>query len=276
MAEPPALRDAQPDDSLLFVGNATLLLRCCGFTVLTDPNFLHAGQHAHLGYGLLTRRLKDPAMGVEELPDLDAVVLSHVHGDHWDRVARRGLDHAVPVVTTTPAARRLRRQGFGGAVGLRTWEAHTLTRGEAALTVTSLPGRHGPSGVHHLLPTVMGSMLEFSEAGRLRLRLYQTGDTLVFEGIGAIARRWPDIDVGVLHLGGTTLPGGLVVTMDGRMGADLLEVVRPGLAVPVHTDDYSVQKSPLEDFTGEVARRGLDQAVAVVRRGESLALPLRG
>jgi L-ascorbate metabolism protein UlaG (beta-lactamase superfamily) len=28
---------------------------------------------------------------VTSLPDLDAIVLSHLHGDHWDRIARRGL-----------------------------------------------------------------------------------------------------------------------------------------------------------------------------------------
>jgi L-ascorbate metabolism protein UlaG (beta-lactamase superfamily) len=31
------------------------------------------------------------AVAVTSLPDLDAIVLSHLHGDHWDRIARRGL-----------------------------------------------------------------------------------------------------------------------------------------------------------------------------------------
>lgn len=78
------------DASVFFVGNATTLIRYNGFTLLTDPNFLHRGQRAHLGYGLNSRRRTDPAIGVEELPPLDAVVLSHMHGDHWDRVARKG------------------------------------------------------------------------------------------------------------------------------------------------------------------------------------------
>ncbi|WP_433175526.1 MBL fold metallo-hydrolase [Actinoallomurus sp. CA-150999] len=46
--------------------------------------------------------------------------LSHLHGDHWDRVARRNLDKDLPVVTTRHAARWLRPQGFGEARGLRT------------------------------------------------------------------------------------------------------------------------------------------------------------
>ena len=261
--------------SLQFVGTATTLLRCCGFTVLTDPNFLHQGQRAYLGYGLSSKRLTEPALSVDQLPELDAVVLSHAHGDHWDREARRGLDHELPVVTTNHARRRLRAQGFGGAVGLDTWEVHRLTRGSASLTVTALPGRHAPGPLRLLLPPVMGSMLEFREGADLVLRLYITGDTLLFDGLGAIAARWPSIDVGVLHLGGTTLPGGLVVTMTGEAGADLVELVRPGTAVPVHYDDYGVFRSGLADFTAAMERRGLGGRVAAVARGALLPLPVR-
>ena len=35
--------------SIFFVGNATVILRYAGFTILTDPNFLHRGDHVHLG-----------------------------------------------------------------------------------------------------------------------------------------------------------------------------------------------------------------------------------
>jgi hypothetical protein len=48
--------------SLQLVGNATVLLRLGGLTVLTDPNFLAAGQRAYLGYGLSSRRLRAPAL----------------------------------------------------------------------------------------------------------------------------------------------------------------------------------------------------------------------
>lgn len=38
--------------SITFVGNATVIIRYGGLTILTDPNFLHRGDHVHLGYGL--------------------------------------------------------------------------------------------------------------------------------------------------------------------------------------------------------------------------------
>src|SRR5689334_9526707 len=98
------------DVTVTFVGNATTLIGFGDITLLTDPNFLHQGQHAYLGYGLLSKRCHAPALSVDELPPLDAIVLSHMHGDHWDRVAQKNLDHALPVLTTHHAAKRLRRR----------------------------------------------------------------------------------------------------------------------------------------------------------------------
>src|SRR3712207_7854287 len=114
--------------SLTFVGTATTLIRYGGFTLLTDPNFLHRGDRAYLGYGLWSRRLTEPALQPADLPPLDAVVLSHLHGDHFDRVARRGLSRDLPVLTTRPSARRLRRWGFEQAVALDTWQTHELVK----------------------------------------------------------------------------------------------------------------------------------------------------
>jgi L-ascorbate metabolism protein UlaG (beta-lactamase superfamily) len=254
-----------------FIGNATTLLRCGPFTLLTDPNFLHRGQRAYLGFGLTSKRLTEPALRIDELPRLDAVVLSHLHGDHWDRVARGKLDRGLPIVTTPHAARRL--QGwhrFRHATGLRTWESHTMVKDGALLRITALPGRHAPGAVRFLLPPVMGSLLEFGPAtGEVQYRLYITGDTLMFDGIQQIARRNRDIDLAILHLGGTKLPGGIMVTMDGVQGADLFETIRPGRAVPVHYNDYGVFSSPLDEFRGEMERRGFGDQATYIEPGQN-------
>ncbi|MBB4911499.1 hypothetical protein [Actinophytocola algeriensis] len=36
-------------DSASFIGTATTLIRLGGFTLLTDPNFLHRGQWSYFG-----------------------------------------------------------------------------------------------------------------------------------------------------------------------------------------------------------------------------------
>src|SRR3954469_16700259 len=115
--------------SVQFIGTATMLVRLGPFTLLTDPNFLHKGQRAYLGYGLTSKRRTEPALTIGALPQLTAIVLSHMHGDHWDRVAKRGLPKDVPVLTTAKAARALRRQGFTASQAMETWGSTTLTDG---------------------------------------------------------------------------------------------------------------------------------------------------
>ena len=266
-----------PGLELTFIGTATVLLRYGGLTLLTDPNFLHRGQYAWLGKGLVSRRLTDPALRVEDLPPLDGLVLSHLHGDHFDRVARRGLRADLPVVTTPHAARRLAARrplghGLTDVRGLPTWDEAELSRGRTRVRVTAAPGRHARGALQGVLPPVMGSLLEFSTPGAAPFTLYVTGDTLLVEEVREIPRRFPWIDAAVVHLGGTTLPGGLVVTMDGAEGADLVEVVRPRQTVPVHHDDYGVFRSPLSDFRAEAERRGWAEHVRWVARGETLTL----
>jgi L-ascorbate metabolism protein UlaG (beta-lactamase superfamily) len=257
-------------DSLTFIGTATTLLRLGSFTLLTDPNFLHKGQRAYLGKGLWSRRLTEPSMQPANLPELDAVLLSHLHGDHFDRVARDGLARTQPVITTTAAASRLEDWGFETR-GLDTWQSETLGKEGETLRVEALPAVHARGVMGALLPPVMGSLLEHRMGGELRRRVYVSGDTLTGEHISEIARRHPDIDVAIVHLGGTRVVLH-TVTMDDEQGVDFLRRVRPGRAVPVHYDDYGVFRSPLSAFVERCRTEGLAELLRTVQRGETVAL----
>jgi L-ascorbate metabolism protein UlaG (beta-lactamase superfamily) len=262
------------DASLTFIGTATTLLRLGTFTVLTDPNFLHRGQRAYLGYGLWSKRRTDPALELDDLPRLDAVVLSHLHGDHFDREARRGLSPHVPIVTTEHARRKLRRRGFRGVEGLRTWSWSEWPREQQWLRITAVPAQHGPRGVHRLLPPTMGSVIDFEENGQRRLRIYITGDTLYRPSLAEIGTRFPDIDVMLIHLGGTRI-GGVLLTMNGKQGAALADLIRPARTLPIHYDDYGVFKSPLADFERAAADTGLATDVVPWGRGDTVTVPFR-
>ncbi|MCW2822348.1 MAG: metal-dependent hydrolase [Marmoricola sp.] len=261
-------------DTLTFVGTATTVLRLGTFTLLTDPNFLHRGQRAYLGKGLWSRRLTEPAMQPSDLPELDAVVLSHLHGDHFDRVARAELDRTQPVLTTPEAAETLADWGFN-ADGLSPWDSRTIAHGTETLTLTALPAVHARGLLARLLPPVMGTLLEHRQDDVVRRRVYLSGDTLTGDHLDEIARRHPGIDVAVVHLGGTRVLFH-TVTMDAEQGVDFLRRIRPDQAIPVHYDDYKVFRSPLSEFQQAAVATGFGGLLRPVRRGETLTLDRPG
>jgi L-ascorbate metabolism protein UlaG (beta-lactamase superfamily) len=255
--------------SLFFVGNATVILRYAGFTILTDPNFLHQGEHVHLGYGIRSARRTNPAMEIEQLPPLDLVVLSHMHEDHFDRVVEQKLNKDLPIVTTPQATTKLTKKGFRATYSLDTWETQKIVKGEAQLAITAMPGRHGPAILASALPEVMGSLLEFQTlAGETQFRLYISGDTLVYDEIKEIPQRYPDIDLALIHLGGTKIFG-VLLTMDGKQGVKAIQIISPRTAIPIHFNDYTVMKSPLEEFIQAVAEAGLENRVRYLNHGDT-------
>jgi L-ascorbate metabolism protein UlaG (beta-lactamase superfamily) len=285
--------------SIYFIGNATVILRYAGFTILTDPNFLHRGDHVHLGHGAVAARRTDPAIEIEALPPIDFVLLSHMHEDHFDREVERKLDRNVPIITTPHGAADLSARGFRAARALNTWEPLTVTKGGARLRIQAMPGEHASGIIAKLLPPVMGSMLEFENSqGDVAFRTYITGDTVFVDELQEIPRRFPDIDLALLHLGGTMLLGLAMVTMDPKQGVEVIRLVKPKTAIPIHYDDYNAfefalgdtaqppagdppewwqrtQITPFDDFITMAKEASPGSEVHILRRGEtySFAIP---
>jgi L-ascorbate metabolism protein UlaG (beta-lactamase superfamily) len=268
----PSSTEIEPDfshGSVYFIGTATVIIRFAGFTILTDPNFLHAGDHVHLGYGLTSERLTDPAIDIENLPPVDLCVLSHYHGDHFDQLVEERLDKDLPIITTIHAKGELEGKNFRQVVGLETWEEIEITKGAASLKITSMPGRHGPPVVDFALPDVMGSVLDFKAGeGTRLLRMYISGDTLVYEDIKEIPQRFSGIDLALLHLGGTRILG-VMLTMDDAEGVEMIRIVQPEKVIPIHYNDYDVFKSPLGDFRRAAEEAGFGDKIIYLNHGET-------
>jgi L-ascorbate metabolism protein UlaG (beta-lactamase superfamily) len=267
--KPPTNEAEKSTGSIYFVGTATVIIRYAGFTILTDPNFLHAGDHAHLGYGMTSERLTEPAMDIEQLPHIDFCILSHYHGDHFDQIVEEKLRKDLPIITTEHAAAELRSKGFTAPIALDTWDAVTVEDGDTRVKITSMPGQHGPGIVDFALPPVMGSMLDFeTHAGEPLMRMYISGDTLIHEELNEIPRRFPDVDLALIHLGGTRVMG-ILVTMDDEQGVEMMRIIQPEKAIPIHYNDYDVFKSPLEDFMAAAEAAGLTERLIYLSHGET-------
>lgn len=94
-----------------YIGHATLLLEMRGVRILTDPNF-----ETHLGFVL--RRAAAPGISLEELPPLDAILVTHAHADHLSFRCLRRLPRDIPLFAPPAVERWLRRLGYGHALPL--------------------------------------------------------------------------------------------------------------------------------------------------------------
>lgn len=100
--------------TVAWIGHATFLLRLNGTTILTDPAFSNRVGLRPLG--LMTvgpQRLTPPALGLEELPPLDLVLLSHAHMDHLDRPSLKRLPAKSPVVLAFDTSEFVEDLGVG-------------------------------------------------------------------------------------------------------------------------------------------------------------------
>lgn len=70
--------------------------------------------------------------------------------------------------------------------------------------------------------------------------IYISGDTLMVDELKEIPERYKgqNIDLMLIHLGGTTIPSPsiplLMVTMDAKQGIQLMQLIKPDLTIPIH------------------------------------------
>ena len=181
--------------------------------------------------------------------------LSHFHEDHFDKQVQERLRKDLPIVTTIEAVAPLEELGFTEVSGLNTWETAFLKTSASEsnpglnLQVISTPGKHvaGPAieAVNDFMaavPPTTGFVLEFKWDGNAdaAFRTYISGDTLFVKDLEEIPKRYPDIDLLMIHLGGTTIPGPhlpiLMVTMDSKQGIKLVQLIKPKITLPIHFD----------------------------------------
>ena len=225
-----------PTTRLTHIGGPTMLIEIDGWRLLTDPTFEAPGRRYAFGWGTHGTKVAGPSLGLAELGPIDAVLLTHdQHADNLDDAGRALLPSVGTVLTTVPAARRL----GGNAVGLEPWRTTTLEDGERpSLTVTATPGRHGPPLTRSIVGDVTGFAVRRSGADEVAV--WVSGDTVLFDGLREVARRLT-VDVAVLHLGAVQfgVTGPVRFTFSAREGAEMVDLLRPRVVVPVHYEGWS-------------------------------------
>jgi len=250
----------------IYIGGPTAILEWGNVRFLTDPTFDPAGGSYASGPATLMK-LADPALKPDQLGPIDVVLLSHDH--HWDNLDRTGrdfLDRVSRVLTTFDGAKRL----GGNAIGLQPWDTlEMLSADGKLLRVTATPAQHGPAGRDR--GPVIGFALAFEDAPNEVV--YVSGDTVWFEGIEEVARRF-NIHAAVLFLGAATVPevGSYHLTMTADEAKQAASVFPHARIVPLHFEGWAHFRERKDEINTAFQKAGIGDRLCWLEPGRAVTV----
>jgi L-ascorbate metabolism protein UlaG (beta-lactamase superfamily) len=250
---------------ITLIGGPTVKVEFCGLRFLTDPTFDAGGSTYRVGAVVFEKKVS-PAIPADAVGTIDAVLLSHdQHVDNLDISGREFLPKVGAVYTTPAGAKRL----GGNAHGLSAWETVSVkSPGGAQVNITATPCRHGPAGIEPITGDVTGFMLEARD--RRCGPVYITGDTVYYEGVAEVARRFSP-SVILAFAGAARTRGPFDLTMSVNDLLDTAQAFPAALIIPVHSDGRKHYTQTVDDFTAAFRLLNIPHRIKILEPGETCA-----
>ncbi|SHI11239.1 MBL fold metallo-hydrolase [Ferrimonas marina] len=185
---------ATSGDLALRLGHSTILLRLDGDYFLTDPVFVDRASPVQWAG---PKRFHAPAMALEELPPIKAVVISHDHYDHLDKATVRQLAQTgTHFYTPLGVGQRLVRWGIDAqqVTEMDWWDSVTL--GSTELVAT--PAQHFSGRSLWDRDSTLWASFAFIGS---HSRVFFSGDTGYFDGFAEIGERYGPFDLTLMETG---------------------------------------------------------------------------
>jgi L-ascorbate metabolism protein UlaG (beta-lactamase superfamily) len=250
-AKPPSLGTAAA--AVTFIGHSTFLVQTPSGHLITDPVYaMRAGPFASLG----PRRVRRPAVALDDLPRISTVLLSHNHYDHCDLGTLRALrDRFRPrVITPLGNARLLRSAGIRDVEELDWWEAST----SSSLSVVLTPAQHFSARTPFDRNRALWGGFVLSTGAA---RIFFAGDSGYAEHFREVRVRCGPIDLALLPIGAYE-PRWFMKEMH----------MNPAEAVQAHQDLESSRSVAMHFGTFQLTTEGIDEPL----RALDAALDARG
>jgi L-ascorbate metabolism protein UlaG (beta-lactamase superfamily) len=249
---------------LRLIRNATLRVEFASRSLLVDPSLDPALAWdpiegiAHEGRNPLAEL---PESAEEIVTDLDGVLVSHLHEDHWDQTAQRLLPAAVPLVCQSPDFDAVGASGFTTLTAVGPDSVDWL-----GIELVGTAGHHSNGPSREALGPVGGFVLRAPEEPSLWI----VGDSVWCPELAEeLDRHRPDVIV--VNAGGAQLLTGERITMDAADVARVLDAAPEAQVVAVHMEAIGHCKLSREELRAELADQG--PRLLVPADGETLVFP---
>ena len=200
------------------VRNATLRIEFGGVRFLIDPMLGEKGAYPAFK-GTENSHLSNPTvplpLPLDAILDVDAVIVTHTHIDHWDEAAAKALPKAIPLFAQHEQdAGLIRDAGF----------ADVRLLGEQAefggVSLAKTGGQHGTDAAYEAIGDRLGKVCGVVFRHPREKALYIAGDTVWNRHVeAAVARHRPDIivlnagDAQIIGLGSIIMGAGDVLAV---------------------------------------------------------------
>ncbi len=256
LVDPRAVWSQSPESGMriTWLGHSTVLMEVEGFRVLTDPIW---GERASPSTIVGPKRFHPPVVKLEELPPLDAVIISHDHYDHLDMPSIRALAaKGVPFFVPLGVADHLRRWDVPASqiTELDWWSEASPKEG---LTLVATPSRHfSGRGLNDRDRTLWASWVVRTP----NRRVYFSGDTGLTPQFKEIGARQGPFDVVMLEVGAFH-PSWGDIHLGPENALTALEWLGGGLFLPIHWGTFNLAFHAWDEPPSQVyelaAARGL-------------------
>jgi L-ascorbate metabolism protein UlaG (beta-lactamase superfamily) len=221
---------------ITWLGHSTLLLESDGVRVLTDPVF---GERASPFSFAGPRRFHPVPATIDQLPPLDAVLLSHDHYDHLCASSVRQLaELRVPIVTSLGVGGHLEQLGVEPRLitELDWWEQHTLTGPGGTVSFTATPAQHfSGRGLSDRNATLWSSWVIATDDRRL----FFSGDTGLTGELAAVRERLGPFEVVMLEIGAWNAAWG-DIHLGPQNALRAFESLGKGTLLPIHWGTFDL------------------------------------